>query len=205
MSLGTRIRQTRTQKAITLQELSERSGLSKGFICQLENDKASPSLQALEKLASGLGVPIAYLFLTPEEKIHVVREQERPEYRVGNEGLLVQILSANRRNLKMMVIELPPGTSTGGDNHVHEGEECHLVLAGTVKYTQGDQAVILQAGDSLHWNGFMPHRVDNCGSGPAKVLCVTSGAMEDMLECNECEEEVLLVEGYLEETVGRRD
>lgn len=198
MSLGTRIRQTRTQKAITLQDLSERTGLSKGFICQLENDKASPSLQALEKIATGLGIPIAFLFLTPEEKIHVVREQERPEYRVGNEGLLVQLLSANRRNLKMMVIELPPGTSTGGDSHVHEGEECHLVLAGSVKYTQGDQTVVLKPGDSLHWNGFVPHRLDNCGTLAARVLCVTSGAMEDMLECNECEEETLASEGILE-------
>lgn len=197
MSLGARIRQTRTQKAITLQELSERSGLSKGFICQLENDKASPSLQALANLAASLGVPIAYLFLTPEEKIHVVREAERPGYRVGPEGMMIQMLSANRRNLKMMVMELPPGTGTGGENHAHEGEECHLVLAGTVRYTQGDEAVVLKPGDSLHWNGWVPHRVENCGSTAAKVLCVTSGAMEDMLECTECEE-ALRAEGLLD-------
>lgn len=198
MSLGTRIRQTRTQKTITLQELSERTGLSKGFICQLENDKASPSLQALEKIASGLGVPMAYLFLTPEEKIYVVRESDRPSYRIGADGLLVQLLSANRRNLKMMVIELPPATSSGGENHVHEGEECHLVLEGTVRYTQGDQTVVLKAGDSLHWNGFIPHRLENAGNGNARVLCVTSGAMEDMLECNECDEESLATDEVLE-------
>lgn len=204
MSLGARIRLTRTQKAITLQELSDRSGLSKGFICQLENDKASPSLQALEKLASGLGIPIAYLFLTPEEKIHVVREAERQEYRVGPEGMAIQVLSANRRHLKMMLIELPPGTGTGGERHAHDGEECHFVLAGTVRYSQGGQSVVLKAGDAMHWNGFLPHRVDNCGAEPARVLCVTSGAMEDMLECKECEEEALQGEGILEEQLGRR-
>lgn len=199
MSLGNRIRQTRTQKAITLQELSERSGLSKGFICQLENDKATPSLQALEKLAQGLSIPIAFLFLTNDEKIHVVRGHERPEYRVGNEGMLVHLLSANRRNLKMVMIHLPPGTSTGGDHHAHEGEECHLVLEGTVKYSQGDEVMVLRAGDSLHWNGWVSHRLDNCGSEPAKVLCVTSGAMEDVLECNECEEEAAIPEGVMDD------
>lgn len=188
MSLGARIRQTRTQKGITLQELSDRSGLSKGFICQLENDKASPSLQALEKLSSGLNVSIAYLFLTAEEKIHVVRAHERQEYRVGPEGLLVQMLSANRRNLKMMIMDLHPGASTGGDSHAHEGEECHLVLDGTVRATQGEDSMILKSGDALHWNGFVPHRIENCGTAMARVLCVTSGAMEDMLECNECDE-----------------
>lgn len=188
MSLGTRIRQTRTQKGITLQELSDRSGLSKGFICQLENDKASPSLQALEKLSSGLSVPIAYLFVTPEEKILVVREAERQKYQVGPDGLAVQLLSANRRNLKMMIVELPPGASTGGESHAHEGEECHLVLEGTVRCTQAEESVVLRAGDSLHWNGFLPHRIENVGQTPARVLCVTSGTMEDMLECNECEE-----------------
>lgn len=191
MSLGARIRLTRTQKGITLQELSDRSGLSKGFICQLENDKASPSLQALEKLAGGLGVPIAYLFLTATDKIHVVRENERQEFRLGPEGHLVQMLSAKGRALKMMLIQLPPGMGAGGVNHAHEGEECFLVLEGTVRYTQGDDSVVLKAGDSLHWNSFMPHRVENCGSGLARILGVTSGTMEEMLECRECEEEAL--------------
>lgn len=191
MSLGARIRQTRTQKGITLQELSDRSGLSKGFICQLENDKASPSLQALERLAGGLTVPIAFLFLTSEEKIHVVRAAERPEYRIGPDGLLVQMLSANRRNLKMMIMELQPGTSTGGENHAHEGEECFLILEGTVRCSQGDESVLLHAGDALHWNGFVPHRVENIGSSPARFLCVSSCAMEDMLECGDCDEELV--------------
>lgn len=189
MSLGHRIRQTRTQKGITLQELSERSGLSKGFICQLENDKASPSLQALERLSAALGVPIAYLFLSDDEKIHVVRSSERQGYTV-NDGIGVQVLSATGRHLKMMVIELAPGAATGGENHSHEGEECHLVLAGMVRYTQAGETVILKEGDSLHWNGYIPHRVENCGTGVARILCVTSGSMEHMLECAECEDTV---------------
>ena len=197
MSLGARIRLTRTQKGITLQELSDRSGLSKGFICQLENDKASPSLQALEKLASGLSVPIAYLFLTQTDKVQVVRQADRQEYRVGPEGLLVQLLSGGRRSLKMMIMHIPPGMGTGGENHVHEGEECHLVLEGTVRYIQGEESVVLKAGDSLHWNGFLPHRVENCGQGEARLLCVTSGAMEEMLECTECGEEELNSSGVL--------
>lgn len=197
MSLGARIRLTRTQKGITLQELSDRSGLSKGFICQLENDKSSPSLQALEKIAGALAVPMAYLFLTSEERIHVVREAERPEYRTGPEGLQVQLLSANRRNLKMMLVELPPGATLGGENHAHEGEECHLIVEGSIRATQGNESVLLKAGDSLHWNGFIPHRMENAGTTVAKVLCVTSGHMDDICECNECDE-------YLaaEETVG---
>lgn len=190
MSLGTRIRQTRTTKGITLQELADRSGLSKGFICQLENDKASPSLQALEKLSAGLGIPIAMLFLTSEEKIFVVRESDRQHFRVGQDGPLVQMLSANRRNLKMMLMEVPPGTGTGGDEHAHEGEECHLVLSGTVKFTQGDHSVILGPGDSLHWNGFVQHRMENVGDMPAKVLCVVAGVLEHVLESCECEDEL---------------
>jgi transcriptional regulator with XRE-family HTH domain len=200
MSLGARIRLTRTQKSITLQELSDRSGLSKGFICQLENDKASPSLQALEKLSSGLGVPIAYLFLSTSDKVHVVRENERQEYRVGGpEGPLVQLLSGSRRNLKMMLMTIPPGMGTGGENHAHEGEECHWVLEGTVRYTQGGESVVLYPGDSLHWNGFVPHMLENVGPGAARVLCVTSGTMEEMLECRECEEELAPSEALAEE------
>lgn len=183
-----------------MQELSERSGLSKGFICQLENDKASPSLQALERLSTGLGIPIAFLFLSDEEKIHVVRASERQGYSVGGEGLNVQFLSARGRNLKMMMIDLAPGASTGGDNHSHEGEECHLVVEGTVRYTQGTESVILKAGDSLHWNGYIPHRLENCGPTVSRLLCVTSGSMEHMLECSECDEQETARQRVLEET-----
>ncbi|MGE5674710.1 MAG: cupin domain-containing protein [Mycobacterium leprae] len=189
MALGARIRQTRTQKGITLQELADKSGLSKGFICQLENDKASPSLQALEKLAGSLGVSLAYLFLTPEETIHVVRRTERQEYHIGPDGTLVQLLSGPRRNLTMVVIELPVGTSSGGDNHLHDGEECHLVLEGILRYSQGDESAVLQSGDSAHWNGFIPHRIENCGQTPARILCVTSGPLADVVDCAECDED----------------
>lgn len=188
MSLGHRIRQTRTQKGITLQELSERSGLSKGFICQLENDKASPSLQALDRLSAGLGVPVALLLISQEERVHVVRANARQGYSMNGDGLSVQLLSAPGRNLKMMLLELAPGAATGGDNHVHEGEECHLVLEGTVRYRQGDEELTLNEGDSLHWHGYIPHRVENCSDRPARILCVTTGAMEHMLE-SECEDE----------------
>lgn len=197
MSLGTRIRQTRTQKGITLQDLSDRSGLSKGFICQLENDKASPSLQALEKLSAGLGVPIAFLFLTAEEKIHVVREGERQQYRVGD-GPVIHLLSANRRALKMVIMEIPPGASVGGDSHAHEGEECFFVLEGSARFLQGDESVLAKMGDAIHLNGFIPHRIDNAGSETTKILCVSTGAMEDMLDCTECDEEENASEGLIE-------
>lgn len=198
MSLGNRIRQTRGQRGITLQELSDRSGLSKGFLCQLENDKASPSLQALERLSTGLGVPIAFLFLSEEEKIHVVRASERQGYSVSG-GLNMQFLSARGRSLKMCIIEIAPGASAGSDGHAHEGEECHLVLEGSVRYLQADEAVVLKPGDALHWNGYIPHRLENCGSTGAKVLYVTSGSMEHMLDCPECEEQESQSQVVLEE------
>lgn len=188
MSLGSRIRSTRNQKNITLQEIADRTGLSKGFICQLENDKSSPSLQALEKIAAALGIPMAFLFLTEEHQIHVVRAAERQECHYGPDNLRIQMLSANRRALKMVLVEFPPGGTTGGDSHVHDGEECHYVLEGTIRATQGEQQVVLTAGDSLHWNGFIPHRLENVGETAARVLCVTQAAMEDVLETTECED-----------------
>lgn len=183
MSLGGRIRQTRNHKAITLQELSDRSGLSKGFICQLENDKATPSLQALEKLSTGLGIPVAYLFLKPEEKLYVVRESEQSANSFLSEGVQMQLLSAKGRQLRMMVMELPPGAVLHGtEGHAHEGEECHMILQGTVKYHQGEQTAVLRQGDSVHFNGYIHHRVENFGHSLARILCVTNSSMEHMFE-----------------------
>jgi len=176
--LGERIRSIRTSLGLTVGALAERTGLSKGLISQVETGKTSPSIANLERLAGGLGVPAAYLLLRPEQKIQVVRKCERAEYHFGPHNLKLQVLSGcASRNLKAVLVEFPPGTCTGSDLHAHRGEEFHLVLEGRIEAQQGDEVVRLEAGDTFHWTGCIPHQVRNVGDTVARVLAVTSATM----------------------------
>ena len=78
MQLGKKIRDLRCRRGFTVHQLAVASGLSKGFISQVENDRTSPSLATLRDLARALDTSVAYLVIEDDQAPYVVREGERP-------------------------------------------------------------------------------------------------------------------------------
>ena len=112
MHLGKKIRDLRFRRGLTVQQLAELSGLSKGFISQVENERTSPSLATLRDLARALNTSVAYLVVEDDSVPHIVRESDRLR---GSNGapIHVEVLTAQpRRNLEMLMTTIPPGFST---------------------------------------------------------------------------------------------
>jgi transcriptional regulator with XRE-family HTH domain len=169
MDIGSTIRAIRKRKNITIAQICDETGLSQGFMSQVENNKTSPSISTLESIANALKVPLAYLLLKKEERMHIVRKNERTATTSGTDHLRVEHLSSTK-NVRMMMVEFPPGASTGDVPHAHEGEEVHLVVKGRIYAEQGDDASEFGEGDSFSWNACTPHSVRNIGKEPAIVL-----------------------------------
>jgi transcriptional regulator with XRE-family HTH domain len=170
VDVGSRIRELRTRRGLVIEDLSRKSGLSKPYISQVETGKASPSLQTVQKLAQALGVPLTYLFVDEAFGCHVTRRHERRAVSFGDPDKLVFFLSAPNRSLEMLLLDIPAGYTAGGRTHSHDGEECHWVLEGTITAVQGDQRFVLARGDSFHWDGSVPHRIENHGPEVARLL-----------------------------------
>src|SRR5204863_8901699 len=79
--VGRRVRRRRQELSQTLAQVAEASGLNIGYLSQIENDKASPSLESLGALAEALDVPIAWFFLDMASAPRVVRERDRRRWR----------------------------------------------------------------------------------------------------------------------------
>ncbi|KRE55881.1 helix-turn-helix domain-containing protein [Paenibacillus sp. Soil750] len=169
MDIGSTIRVIRKRKNITIAQICEETGLSQGFMSQVETNKTSPSISTLENIAQALKVPLAYLLLKKEERMMVVRKEERSITTSGSDNLKVEHLSSTK-NVKMMVVEFPPGASTGDIPHAHEGEEVHVVIKGRIFAEQGEDAAEFGEGDSFSWNACTPHLVRNIGKETAIVL-----------------------------------
>jgi transcriptional regulator with XRE-family HTH domain len=177
MQLGKRIRDLRFRRGLTVQQLAEASGLSKGFISQVENDRTSPSLATLRDLAKALETSIAFLVVEDDHKPHVCREQDRPRFQFGGNGSSVEILSAQpKRTLEMLMADLPLGSSTTADRPYQQGEICIVCIAGQVRFSTGGHSVVLEAGDSCHYDGRAPHVLENCGTTHARVLIASTPA-----------------------------
>ncbi|MGJ7913368.1 helix-turn-helix domain-containing protein [Neobacillus sp. LXY-1] len=168
MNIGSKIRAIRNRKKITIAQMCEETGLSKGFISNVENNNTSPSISTLQTIAAFLKVPLPYLLLEKDEHMTVIRKHEREVTTYKESNLKIEHV-ASRGGLSIRLVEIPPGSSTGGKN-AHEGEECHLVLSGKILAEQGEDSTILEQGDTFSWCASVPHFVKNIGDDVAKVL-----------------------------------
>jgi len=169
MDIGSKIRAIRNRKKITIAQMCEETGLSKGFISNVENNNTSPSISTLQTIAAFLKVPLPYLLLEKDEHMMVTRKNEREVTTSKEEANLKVEHLASRGGLSIRLVEFPPGASTGVKN-AHEGEECHLVLKGKILAEQGEDSYILEQGDTFSWCASVPHYVKNTGDDIAKVL-----------------------------------
>lgn len=183
MQLGRKIRDLRLRRGLTVQQLAEATGLSKGFVSQVENGRTSPSLATLQDLARSLETSVAYLVVEEDQVPYVVRRSQRPNMSVNGNGSRVEVISAQpRRNLELLQADLPPGVAMSDKRHFHHGEEVILCVEGRVTLTCGDHVVLLDAGDSCHFDGRVPHLIENAGDTNARIfIALTPAAFEPMM------------------------
>jgi len=178
MDIGSTIRAIRNRKKITIAQMSEGTGLSKGFISNMENNHTSPSINTLQTVAKFLEIPLPYLLLEKDQRMRVVRKNERTYTTHNKDNIKVEHLTS-QGGLSLQNVEIPPGASTGIEPHTHEGEECHLVLKGKVLAEQGEDSFILEEGDSFSWNASVPHYVKNIGDDTAVILIAIYKGADD--------------------------
>lgn len=168
-AVGREMRRWRRSRDLTLAQVADKSGLNVGYLSQIENAKAMPSLDALLSIARALDVPVAWLLVDSTAPPRVVREAERP--RLGG-GLTeaTEVDAGTSRDLCIIESVVPPGARTGV--HAHAGDEHHLVLSGRFRMTQGDHTIELGRGDYLAWDPTVPHDVENIGSEPGRILLI---------------------------------
>jgi transcriptional regulator with XRE-family HTH domain len=169
-AIGQAVRRWRRARELTLATVSERSGLNIGYLSQIENDKAVPSLDAVAAIAAALEVPVAWLFLDTATPPRVVRAAERPRFGPAGATVASEVDGGTSRDLCIIEADVPPGTSTGV--HAHSGDEHHVILSGRWRMTQGEHSFELGPGDYIAWDPSIPHDAANIGDGPGRILII---------------------------------
>ena len=185
MDIGKRLRETRTRLGMVIDDVAAASGLSRAYISQVETGKASPSLQALEKLAAALAIPVSALFVDDGASCTVIRAADRRHVHFGEPDSrfrkTMQYMSAPNRQLELAMIEIPARSTAIDRAHAHEGEEACHVLEGEIEIVYGAESHTLGPGDSVHWDGRIAHWLKNNGDVPAKlILARTQAGLMDM-------------------------
>jgi len=168
------IRQARKAKGMTLAGLAKASGVTKGYVSQVENFRTTPSLAVLCRLAEALSVePGALLKGGSVRKRYVVTRSgagEEVERESPDSGFEYRALAREKggKLMEPFLLSLPPGSTrrdvtTDGDQFIH-------VLSGSVDFVLGKEKVKLVRGDSLYFDGSVPHHPENNTKKAASVL-----------------------------------
>jgi transcriptional regulator with XRE-family HTH domain len=175
LRLGVRLRELRRLRRLTVRELARQASVSGSMISQIETGKTGVNVGSLRRIASALEVPLAEFFLdeaAPREPRslldgppgRVVRRDARKRLVLPESRIDYQLLTPDLRgSIEFVWIELEPGHPPL-ESMAHPGEECAIVLSGTMHVVIGDEEHVLEAGDSIAFNSSIPHRIENRGA-----------------------------------------
>ncbi|MBO1004311.1 helix-turn-helix domain-containing protein [Pseudogracilibacillus auburnensis] len=167
MKFGINVKRIRRKKNLTLEELADRSKVSRSMLSMIERGEKNPTIQVASQIAEGLEVTISYL-LGEQEKQEVIfiRENERLVYKDETSGVERHLLSPSfsGKGLEFILHILPPLQSTGTFPAHRKGvKECIHVTHGKLQIELGEQPKIfvLEKGDSIYFEADLKHRLTN--------------------------------------------
>ena len=169
-TLGPLIRSRRRNMSITLQDLSDRSGVSVGYLSQLERDNATPTLGTLAQIAQALGVGVDYFIATPRPADALTRADTRMRFSIDGSSIVYERIGAEFPGSQMssFILHVPDGFRS--ETMRHEGEEIVYVLEGNVVQVLEGEEFRMTPGDSLHYRGNRAHAWYNDSGAPARIL-----------------------------------
>lgn len=140
----------------------------------IENGKTSPSVSTLQQVAVALDVPITAFFETnaPKNKIAYIKVGHRPRAAFAHGTLEDLGAGLVDRVVEPFLVTLEPNASSGPHPIVHTGHEFVFCLKGRLVYTIEDRTYLLEPGDSLLFESYLPHRWQNVDAEPSQALLV---------------------------------
>ncbi len=174
MEIGRKLRRLRKSRALTLEEVAQRANLTKGFLSQIERDKASPSVAALKQILDVLGEDLSTFFQDAgEPERNVFRAEEREPLEEEIPGVLMESLAPDiqYREMDPILITLEKGGRITDDD-LDEEEVFGFVMEGEVWITIEEEDHHLRKGDTFYLFPETEFVIENKSNHRAQLLVV---------------------------------
>jgi len=152
--IASRIRALRAERGLSLEDLAERSGVSRSMLSLIEREESSPTAVVLNKIAASFGVPLAVFFEDPAVSTGPLsRANDRQTWRDPQTGYLREVLSPSgvAAPFQLVQVTLPAGATVQyeGVNRERPYHQQVWILEGRIEVTFGAEVYRLRAGDCL--------------------------------------------------------
>lgn len=169
--VGGRVRRLRQARGWTLDELAERSTLSRRTVVYVEQGSANASIATLLQISTALGASLASIVEEPMgSNLQLRRSREHHNYWRSENGGQAQLLVSTEppQVVELWDWKLGPGDDYRTDRHSAGTRELIHMLAGKLLVTVGAEQVELAVGDALQFRGDLKHAYANPGTKPAR-------------------------------------
>lgn len=177
--VGNTIRELRQKHGLTIAEVADQIGISRGMLSKIENAQTATSLETLAKIASSLGVSLSTLFRNynmPEGGAQLVKSGEGMEVvrRGTKRGHTYHLLAYDQGPTKLFepFLITMDDASEVFPTFEHPGVEFIYMLEGKIEYRHGQSTYLLEPGDSLTFRGDIPHGPEKLIELPIRFLAI---------------------------------
>ena len=163
--IGANLKQLRTERGLTLGQLSSLAGISKAMLSELEKGNANPTINTLWKIANGRTVPYTRLMAGAEPTATLVRREEVfPQTEEGGHyRVFCYFPGGSQRNFELFYMELDPHGSNTSAGHLAQPQEYIYLLQGELAVETGGETYLLSPGDALSFDSTVAHTYRNRG------------------------------------------
>ncbi|WP_206957524.1 helix-turn-helix domain-containing protein [Trinickia acidisoli] len=174
--VGEQIQRMRTERKLTLDDLSRAAGVSKSMLSEIERDKANPTIAVAWRLTNALGISLDQLFATQRahETIAVSGPHEIPTLDGHDAKYQLRVWGPIELAGKFEWYELTlqPGGALVSNAHEPGTREHLTVLAGAIEVEADGDTKRLKLADTARYQADVPHAIRNAGKTEAKALLV---------------------------------
>ncbi len=178
-SVGQAIRELRLRDGLTIAQVSEIAGISRGMMSKIETGSTTAGMDTLARIARALGISMSVLFSKYDASAataqHVKKGAGMEVVRRGTKsGHTYHLLAYDQGPVKLFepfLITIEDDTQRY-PTFQHPGTEFLYVLEGVIEYRCGQQTYVLEPGDSLSFQGDVPHGPEQLVHCPIRFLSI---------------------------------
>lgn len=168
------LKKLRTERSLTLGQLSRQSGISKAMLSDIEKGGSNPTINTLWKIANGLHVPYTKLMDEIQQEATIIRKSE-PTVQMGEaEHYRVSCYfgSTPVRNFELFYAELDAQSSSISIGHSEKAQEYIYMIQGELLLQTNTGDHVLTEGDALTLDSSIGHTYVNRTDALIKFLVI---------------------------------
>lgn len=179
--VGQTMKELRSKRGLTLEEVAEKSGCTPGFLSQLERNKAAPSITTLYSIAEALGVTITDFLPDGIDPAKISRHDSREIFHFEGSAICYSLLSTKFPHGALagfLLTILPFNQALPTDEaRAHMSEEFIYVMEGVLRLWIGDGFYDLYPEDSVYFKSTIKHRLENRSNQPVVALSMITPSL----------------------------